>query len=243
MSSKSKVPKRIAIKPSPNTKIWRYMDFPKFMFLIHHGLLFFPAVKYMEDKFDGSLAVLGIISMSSLSGLQGADVENHDDGPRSNMFVSCWHINEVESAAMWTQYARAGAGIAIQSTVKKVDGCANWSDYEPYEMGKVNYRPKPIKDNNFSSLQACFNKRPSFEHEKEFRVVLSPKRTKERSAYVKKHGGIPVKVNLTTLIEKIYIGPFTPQWIKDLIPAIILNQYKLQIPVVQSDIDKEPFKN
>ncbi|HEX2906788.1 MAG TPA: hypothetical protein VHO69_08010, partial [Phototrophicaceae bacterium] len=45
-------------KPSPETKIWRYMDFVKFLSLIHREALFFPIAKKLEDRFEGSIGTL-----------------------------------------------------------------------------------------------------------------------------------------------------------------------------------------
>ena len=40
--------------PAPDTTIWRFMDFPKFMSLINDGTLFFTRVDRLEDEFEGT---------------------------------------------------------------------------------------------------------------------------------------------------------------------------------------------
>jgi hypothetical protein len=36
------------------------------------------------------------------------------------ILINGWHYNEYESAAMWDLYSQANAGIAIQSTYRKL---------------------------------------------------------------------------------------------------------------------------
>jgi hypothetical protein len=40
-------------QPEPTRKIWRYMSFEKFMYLLHRQTLFFPQAKKFEDPFEG----------------------------------------------------------------------------------------------------------------------------------------------------------------------------------------------
>ncbi len=38
-------------------------------------------------------------------------------------FLSCWHMNEGESAAMWRLYSRGNEAIAVQSTYARLRDC------------------------------------------------------------------------------------------------------------------------
>ena len=47
-------------------------------------------------------------------------------------------------------------------------------------------------------------------------------------------------VELQELIEKIYIAPSSPSWFKLLVEKIVI-RYKLNIDVIKSSLDDEPF--
>lgn len=46
--------------------------------------------------------------------------------------ISCWHIEEYESDAMWKIYANFGKGIAISTTIEKI-----LSSMKPYTLPKA----------------------------------------------------------------------------------------------------------
>jgi hypothetical protein len=106
---------------NPDIKIWRYMDFTKFVSILQQKGLFFPVVSELEDQFEGSF--------SKANKLLRPLFRKHDPssaGHRSETIkslrdwtvVSCWHMNEQESAAMWNLYARTNEAICIQSTLR-----------------------------------------------------------------------------------------------------------------------------
>lgn len=84
--------------------------------------------------------------------------------------VSCWHINEHESEAMWQLYTAAGQGVAIESTKARLEGALRSEgiivdqvrymdfDYDEIEKGHAHY--------------SLFLKRKSFAHEQELRATI-----------------------------------------------------------------------
>src|SRR5260221_3267194 len=40
---------------NPDIRIWRYMDFPKFVSMLDHRALYFPTADQFQDTFEGSL--------------------------------------------------------------------------------------------------------------------------------------------------------------------------------------------
>lgn len=40
-------------QPPPETRLWRYMSFSKFMACLSNKSLFFPQLKYFDDKYEG----------------------------------------------------------------------------------------------------------------------------------------------------------------------------------------------
>ncbi len=207
---------------SLDQKIWRYVDFTKFVDLLYSSELYFSKLSNLEDKYEGSLTVDMLKRREQFD--KGVDEENEKlykekgfgDIPRRNqvksiyqglrdgMFVNCWHMNNYESAAMWQLYSRYGDGIAIQTTYHKWTECFSVSpirvncgvvEYEDYESASSN-------ENFFGNIHKPFvTKRLSFEHEKEVRALISYNLLPDKSVCNIKDGGIKAKVNLSLLLE------------------------------------------
>jgi hypothetical protein len=125
-------------------KIWRYMDFTKFVSMLARQCLYFTSLKKMseQDPFEGLLpdtyfqcrswkTVDDIpeherwrLTMHSLTGESPVDMvkSQMEDfakrvfNARKMFYVNCWHMNNYDSAAMWSIYASRGSGIAITSS-------------------------------------------------------------------------------------------------------------------------------
>jgi hypothetical protein len=102
------------------------MDLPKCISLIDRQQLFFSSVDVFGDPYEGVLPRRNRQSRET----------DHSRG--KGVFVSSWHLNEFEFAAMWAIYSRFNSGIAIESTyarlVKSLDQAK-----EPIYFGKVRY--------------------------------------------------------------------------------------------------------
>ena len=114
----------------PEIRIWRYMDFTKFVSMLEHKGLFFPRADLLGDPFEGSLSymtplVRHMIMVEPLRTLGWSSeeiksaveqmIETRRLYQRWTM-ISCWHINDCESAAMWRMYTKSNESIAVQST-------------------------------------------------------------------------------------------------------------------------------
>ena len=99
--------------PDQNVKIWRYMDFQKFVSLLDKQALFFRKVKMLQDNYEGTLPVFARLVKASMSKLFSNDnaYTNYVDGLlkllKATTLVNTWHMNEVESAAMWDLYSNS----------------------------------------------------------------------------------------------------------------------------------------
>lgn len=125
-------------------RIWRYMDFMKFGSLLCYNSLYLARADTLGDKFEGSLshptkedyrkALEQIEQLEKHRKEAENDATADTKGPTellndfSKIFkglvktvgVSCWHMNDDESAAMWSLYTKTNQGIAIQSTYHKL---------------------------------------------------------------------------------------------------------------------------
>lgn len=97
-----------------NKKIWRYMDFTKFMAMLEEGGLFFSCVGKMDDPFEGSLTKLNK-TLRPLMHKNDNALPNAIANLRNEVAVNCWHASDYESAAMWELYSKSEEAVCIQS--------------------------------------------------------------------------------------------------------------------------------
>lgn len=249
--------KKIETITSPDNefvKIWRYMDFTKFVSMLDTKQLFFTEFRKFEDPFEGQfpdgnrIETMKKLEKDFAGNQQMLDflhkenpIDRSTKGLHSlgNYFINCWHENEDESAAMWKLYSDHEKGIAIQSTFKNLCDC--FFEYEnDVAIGKVqylNYKKDSIPWGNELKIYKPFiYKRKSFVHEQEIRAIvfISNKVNNE------KKDGIYVPISLDTLIEKIYISPMSKKWFFDLVKSV-LKKYGLNKEVIQSDLYNGPL--
>ncbi|MFH0913981.1 MAG: hypothetical protein V1849_01670, partial [Chloroflexota bacterium] len=110
------------IKPSnSNTKIWRYLNFTKFVSLLDKSALFFTRADKLDDPFEGSCPEKVIRFWEKKFGMKYMD-EFYEHLKKFTL-VNCWHISDYESAAMWKMYLKNNEGIALQSTFNRLTSC------------------------------------------------------------------------------------------------------------------------
>lgn len=239
-----------------NAKIWRYMDFTKFMDILERRSLYFTRSDKFEDPFEGisskvtkeeRLQYINDIGKQCGSIIKDAFLsssEHLDRKVREWTAINCWHMNEYESDAMWKLYLKSNEGIAVQSTYKRLNN--SFSDLEEKVcIGQVNYIDYELDNMQYKDnmLAPFLHKRKSFEHERELRAIMMkiPKKG-ERYDYdgeAFEHGTY-VQVNLDELIDKIYVAPTAPQWVVELV-ELVLNKYKLEHKkVIQSSLFVKP---
>ncbi|MGE6721435.1 hypothetical protein ACQKGD_29595 [Peribacillus frigoritolerans] len=229
-------------KPNDSeTKVWRYMDFTKFVNLLANSTLFFNRADKFRDTFEGSFPSsnkeLAPVMYDDLEPEQIeiliADSRLFNEKLRERTVISCWHLNEFESAAMWDLYLKNNEGIAIQTTFNSLSESFNETDEEIF-IGKVNYIDF---DKDWMPEGYVFypfvHKRKSFEHEKEIRALLSI--FPEPNLKSPFEFGANIKVNLDLLIENIYIHPDAPRWFAETVKSV-LKAYNVDKPVIHSNL-------
>ncbi|MFC1917934.1 hypothetical protein ACFLXH_04700 [Chloroflexota bacterium] len=246
-------------KPESNkTKIWRYIDFTKFVSVLAKQQLFFARSDKLGDPFEGSYPTKNVEQRKlnhtkllkslpphikiMIEGRPQAISEFHKN-IRKFIFISGWHKNKNESAAMRNLYLKSNEGIAIQSTFACLRDSFIAKTPDIY-IGEVEYRDyfnQKISENNFFS--PFLHKRSSFEHEQELRaIILTYNKTKENLPNFKNppsQDGISVPVDLGKLIQNIYVAPTSPKWFVELVKSVS-KKYGLAKPVIQSELDKKP---
>lgn len=229
-------------------RIWRYMDFTKFVSLLDKSALFFSRADKLDDPFEGSYSKANVkLRPQMYKDKVPPDVLQHLTKVHKLFLkytvINCWHLNEYESAAMWKLYLKSNEGIAISSTFNRLKGCLE-SEKPIIFIGKVqyiDYEKDWLPEGNM--LYPFVHKRKSFAHEQELRAVIQEFRYKEDGEIdwdkPPFDEGIYVQVNLETLIDKIYLAPTSPKWLFELVKAVT-SRYKLDKEVLQSTLDDVP---
>jgi hypothetical protein len=242
-------------KPNPqfiepkdvNAKIWRYINYRKFVSMLDTGSLWFSRADKFNDPFEGSSPKINVKARKLPDKLSPADlplatklIAQMGEVRRHwvrYVCINCWHMNEQESAAMWDIYLKHDEGMAVQSTFKKYKESFSQNEENIY-IGKVNYIDYGHEVlENTDILSPFIHKRKEFEHEKEVRgiIVRLPPHGKRGLDYSVStvDSGVLVKVYLSTLVEKIYIAPNATSSFIDLVTAT-LEKYNQKFEVKHS---------
>lgn len=244
----------IGILESPNNeniKVWRYMNLSKFLSLIDKESLFLCRADKMGDLFEASLTKKSIDVREDLFTTLQRDhtfpaellKKEHEVSSflRRNCVINCWHMNNYESAAMWKLYSYENGGIAIQTTYKRLkESIIDERDVYLGLVQYIDYDTQYIPVDNF--IKPFFYKRKSFEHENEVRLFSHLINLEGELNLEDNIGesGIYIKIDLQTLIEKIYISPESPFWFADLVMSTV-KKFGWHFEVNQSKLCDNPL--
>jgi hypothetical protein len=190
---------------------------------------------------------------------------------RRTLLVNCWHLNDYESGAMWSQYALNGLGIAVTSSFPRLcESLAPATDR--FFVGTVQYLDwdKQAVDN---TSMLPFSKRMSYQHERELRIVywdlevqqplnvtferlcnhmmdhlfrritgdINWKLVEKEAEAIPYKAGMYVPITLETLIDEVYVSPTAPDWFLDIVQRVC-KQFNLSITPRRSDILSAPIR-
>jgi hypothetical protein len=224
-----------------NVKVWRYMDFTKFVSMLQSRNLFLSRLDKLGDPYEGATSHANAYAWSQVADVGGGvkHMSEFMTWIRQWVYVNCWHMNSIESDAMWKLYAQTGEAVAIQSRysklVKAVDDRAFLS-----AVKYIDYESEIMQEG--SIYLPFFHKRLSFKHENEVRIaypdlpLLNNTFDMERKNEI---AGLPFDVQLDEVIEKVFISPTAPPWFKELVIAVIA-KFGYRFDVQQSNLSSTP---
>ncbi len=242
------------IPTNPEVKIWRYMDLSKYLAILQRRSLFFPRATLLGDPFEGSSTRPMVAARQYIMDNRTTDPalaeykylpDSYFDGGFykkmiKQYLISCWHMNEHESAAMWKLYLRSNEGVCIQSTYKRLRACLPTC----VSIGKIKYIDYQTEEFPPNMLfNFILHKRKSFEHERELRAVFwegsgiadaQPYKTTIEPA------GLWIEVDLSSLVERIHISPAAEPWFATALQEATA-KYDLHVPVCQSALGEPPL--
>jgi len=197
-------------------QLWRYFKTDRFLSTLEVSRLYFAASTQFTDRFEGAAAVLSPDFPVDVrySGMDSA--ERAFFNLRKLMKINCWHRAKYESDAMWKLYAEQSKGIAICSTPERIRAALKPFRLKP-EYGAEDLWAGPVKYYDLLKVRLStlgkrmfFCKHAAFAWEREFRLLISMEMPSEFGVKIPSDG-IEVDVDLTTLVERVMIGPELPK--------------------------------
>jgi hypothetical protein len=199
--------------------LWRFMDFTKYVSMLHRGALFFSRADQMPDPFEGHRP------RRSYSSHRGA---RERERLRQQVFLSCWHQNDHESAAMWRIYLSSEHGVAIRTRTSRLESSLSTGEGELF-IGTVRYLDYDREHlPRAHELEPFFCKRKQYDYEREVRVLWLNDAASDPT-------GLYLPVDLEQLIEEVIISPVAEEWFDELVRSVT-EKYGLKLSIADSSL-------
>lgn len=223
----------INLPDDSKTIVWKYLDLSKFLDLLLSQKLFMSRSDKFEDQYEGTFSEPTFEEIKKIAE-NNPEFLDYYKSHREKIVISSWHINEYESFAMWQIFTKNNEGLAIQSTVERLQAALIPEQKTDQYIGKVNYidykkEHIPFQDNFFPFLF----KRKSFQYEREIRII-----TDVTEQQVEINHGYKIDVDIHQLIEKIYIHPKSENWYKNLVIQLMA-ELGFNFTIEKSDLESD----
>lgn len=177
--------------PHPDVVLWRYLDFDKFDRLANDRRLFMPAAQFLGDPLEGTAPAGDLewwraLAESATSDEQRETIEKNKErlsafvrAFRPHYYVSCWHMNALESTKMWQCYTKSPEAVAVTTSYRALRallpayveiGMVRYIDYTNERLPSLN----TFEYITHKNINYCF--------EREVRAVAFPPAVEELGA-------------------------------------------------------------
>ena len=219
-----------------NIWVWRYMDLPKFVWMLEHQELYFARADMLGDAHEGSITYLNKLIQVN----KGRNIKNikFDETLRKAreiarllIYVNCWHANEYESEAMWKLYCSGEFGVAVKTTYERL---AEFAHSRGAFIGLVKYRDYKYDTIPSSDMYSPFmSKRKAFAHEREVRLLLdrfelATQKDEDGQSHISETQARQTPIgqvldgwNVADMVYSVCIHPFAPKWYKDVVTKLV----------------------
>lgn len=174
---------------------------------------------------------------------------------RDVLVVNCWFLGETESLRMWNEYVGSVEGVALRSTLKRLDQSI-LAKQEFTMIGKVRYVDFSEHDmgiyHGHQAGERALLKQIKYSFENEVRIVTMnlvcpgclnvdgslPTETQLAGPgmFDPSRPGLYLRVDPNTLIEEVVTAPGTEQWFHDLVGKLC-KRYQIKAPVERSRLN------
>ncbi len=165
--------------PDGAQKVWRYISFSRFIWLLQNKQLWLSRADMLDDPWEIALAgdqLAHVISrhpaptMPLPDKLPEAAMDRNkriNSLWRQTTFVNCWSASDHESHALWRIYCGPTEGVAIQTTLGRLQ-----ESTRGIPLYRITYGTLGIRKQTPTRVDLVTKKRPMFEYEHEVRIVL-----------------------------------------------------------------------
>ena len=234
-------------QPAPSQRLWRYMDLARYLSMLGNGVLHFARADQMLDRWEGAYGAANLLARPAMYGEHYEVMQAHRaqtrDVLRSLVHMSCWHMSEVESAAMWDLYQREGRGVAVVTDWASLTESIT-SEREIYgaRVRYIDYDTTLIPEGNVFDAFLC--KRESYAHEKEVRLIAmtgveGPEDEDGPRPLLPEGPVVPIGLDLHAMIKEVRVAPDAPGWIHAVVEEVT-RRYGFGFRVSQSDLARDP---
>lgn len=236
-----------------NVKLWRYMNFAKYLSMLINKGLWFTRLPTLEDEFECSSPKSHLdILKNNLKGKIGEkQIQEILEGNievariyREWIFINCWHMNPEESYDMWKIYSNNNESISIQTTYRQL------SDLLPKDisLSMVRYIDYEEAILPFGyPVQFAIYKREAYKYENEIRAIKTGEfpieDRKDHKAIFSEEKLIPgeiVPIDLNKLIHKVIISPLSENWFYEIVKNVS-KKFLLNAPIEKSSLNNAPI--
>lgn len=124
--------------------------------------------------------------------------------------------------AMWEIYS--GKGVAIRSSIDRLTQslAGDSNDIRLAEVRYINFKTDNIPVDSIYSIIGC--KGRAYEFESEVRAVITRFPSKDGRIDLTAEGhvkGIPAEVDLSALIDRVYVSPHAGNWLPETVVAVM----------------------
>ena len=193
-----------------DTRIARYFNEKRLIDIIDKQEIWFSNIEEFHDKRERTIPLsffIGVPDTYKQNYLTIQELKNE----KIKAYVTCWAKFPSENYALWKIYDKESRGACLVTTVGKLKAALNRNDMFLCEVNYIDYNDKqqrvylpwviydPDAVPNVMRVSEKFKIRP-YKYEDEIRGIIYLNEDKK---------GFPVKVNLQSLIDEVYISPFS----------------------------------
>jgi len=240
--------------PHGNSNVWRYMNHWKLEKMLNESALFFPNAKKLSDQYEVTIPAGSQNKRRKeliATGLQDRALEEEmarfywETNPMKSLtLINCWSINPHESYALWKIYLGGEVnGVAIKTSISSLKK-AIVKGHDPFPedifVSKVKYKSY-LNESNLSRWSLITTKKPFYDFEKELRLFIMNFPRSEggyKTPYEMDQGRL-VKVDLSQLIQKIYISPFSEKSYKQDVVQMLAKNGLSSVLIRDSEIQDQ----
>jgi hypothetical protein len=231
----------------PSASMYQYMPLAKLVSLLHFSALTLVNAQCFEDPYEGYVTPKSTEDPNKISAVQSTAAAY------DKTFISCWHVADRESDAMWKLYAGKGEGVAISTNAHRLLNALSATALH-FRVDRVKYVDYAEHEEALlHQTDPYFFKRREFEHERELRIAFwtmafmnqrmkniqwcpVPDQPEATSAQTDPRA-VRVSLNLSQLVGEVIVAPKSAEWYLELVAALCS---KHTIPVRASTLLSAP---